>query len=73
LFSGISKKVIFFSFLFINLLQPSKSAESSEINKNIHNQNTNFIWSKKSNEETYDDSSKNLANFFNGEIIDLDE
>ena len=26
-----------------------------------------------SNEETYDDSSKNLANFFNGEIIDLDE
>ena len=24
-------------------------------------------------EETYDDSSKNLANFFNGEIIDLDE
>ncbi len=28
---------------------------------------------EKSNEETYDDSSKNLANFFNGEIIDLDE
>ena len=28
---------------------------------------------KISNEETYDDSSKNLANFFNGEIIDLDE
>ncbi len=28
---------------------------------------------KLSNEETYDDSSKNLANFFNGEIIDLDE
>ncbi len=28
---------------------------------------------KKSNKETYDDSSKNLANFFNGEIIDLDE
>ncbi|WP_075507191.1 DNA polymerase III subunit gamma/tau [Prochlorococcus marinus] len=27
---------------------------------------------KISNEETYDDSSKNLANFFNGEIIDLD-
>ena len=26
-----------------------------------------------SKEETYDDSSKNLANFFNGEIIDLDE
>ena len=28
---------------------------------------------KISNEETYDDGSKNLANFFNGEIIDLDE
>jgi len=28
---------------------------------------------KISNEETYDDSSKNLANFFNGEIIDLDK
>ncbi len=28
---------------------------------------------KISNEETYNDSSKNLANFFNGEIIDLDE
>ena len=28
---------------------------------------------KISNRETYDDSSKNLANFFNGEIIDLDE
>ncbi len=27
---------------------------------------------KISNEETYDDSSKNLANFFNGEIINLD-
>jgi len=28
---------------------------------------------KISNEETYNESSKNLANFFNGEIIDLDE
>jgi len=28
---------------------------------------------KISNEENYDDSSKNLADFFNGEIIDLDE
>ncbi len=34
--------------------------------------NTNSS-TKISNEETYDDSSKNLANFFNGEIIDLDE
>ena len=28
---------------------------------------------KVSKEETHDDSSRNLANFFNGEIIDLDE
>ena len=33
---------------------------------------TNFS-TKISNEENYDDSSRNLANFFNGEIIDLDE
>ena len=33
---------------------------------------TNFS-TKISNGENYDDSSKNLADFFNGEIIDLDE
>ena len=42
--SGISKKVIFFSFLFINSIQPSKSAELSKINKNINNQHTKFVW-----------------------------
>jgi len=41
LISGITKKVIFFSFLFINFLQPSKSAEFVKINKNINNQNLN--------------------------------
>jgi len=50
LISGISKKVIFFSFLFINFLQPSKSAEFAKINKNTNNQDTNFIWSTSSNE-----------------------
>ena len=39
--SGISKKVIFLSFLFINFIQPSESAELSKINKNINNRN---IW-----------------------------
>ena len=29
--------------------------------------------SKKPQSESYDESTKNLANFFNGEIIDLDE
>jgi len=37
LISGISKKVIFFSFLFINFIQPSKSAELSKINKDPEN------------------------------------
>jgi hypothetical protein len=52
LISRIPKKVIFFFFLFINFLQPSKSAESAKINKNINNQNTKLIFSKIVDEET---------------------
>ena len=37
--SGIQKKVIFLSFLFINFVQPSKSAELAKNNKNINNEN----------------------------------
>ncbi len=44
--SGISKKLIFFSFLFINFIQPSKSAEYAKINKNINNRNTQITWLK---------------------------
>ncbi len=62
-------------------LNKSNPKNTPEINQNEVN---NFRPIKKiepktnsstkiSNEETYDDSSKNLANFFNGEIIDLDE
>ena len=62
-------------------LNKSNPTNTPEINQNEIN---NFRPIKKiepktnsstkiSNEETYDDSSKNLANFFNGEIIDLDE
>ena len=62
-------------------LNKSNPTNTPEINQNEVN---NFRPIKKiepktnsstkiSNEETYDDSSKNLANFFNGEIIDLDE
>ncbi len=46
----------------VNNLRPIKKIEP-KINSST----------KISNEETYDDSSKNLANFFNGEIIDIDE
>ncbi len=49
--SGISKKVIFLSFLFINFLQPSKSAELSKINKNINNRNIKLTLSNLSNVE----------------------
>ena len=46
----------------VNNLKPIKKIEpKTNLSKKI------------SNEETYDNSSKNLANFFNGEIIDLDE
>lgn len=55
--SGISKKVIFFSFLFINFLQLSKSAEFVKINKNINNQNSKFIWIN-TFEETLSSSSE---------------
>ena len=47
--SGISKKVIFFSFLFINFIQPSKSAEFSKINKDVNNRNIKITLSNASN------------------------
>ena len=46
MFSGISKKVIFFPILFINFFQPSKSAEFAKINKIINNRNTQPTWLK---------------------------
>ena len=60
MFSGISKKVIFFSFFFINLLQPSKSAELLKINKVINNQNTKFFWSNSLSEKILSSNSKSF-------------
>jgi len=57
LIAGIPKKIIFFSFLFINLLQSSKSAEFLKINKNSNNLNTKFIWSGTSFGGTLSNSS----------------
>ena len=62
-------------------LNKSNSTNTPEITENKVNnfRPINKIESKTNSstkisiEETYDDSSKNLANFFNGEIIDLDE
>ncbi len=49
--SGISKKVIFFSSLFIYFLQPSKLAEASEYIKNITNENILLTLSDSSKEK----------------------
>ena len=49
--SGISKKVIFLSFIFINFIQPSKSAELSKFNKNINNRNIKITSENVSNLE----------------------
>ena len=60
--SGISKKVIFFSFLFINSIQPIKSAELSKINKVINNQNTKFLRSNPLSEKNLLRNSKSFNN-----------
>ena len=58
--SGFTKKVIFLFILFINFLQPSKSAESVKINRNNNNnsQINKSIWSKTIYEENLSSSSK---------------
>ena len=65
--SGISKKVIFFSLLFINFFQQTKSAEISKINKDINNPNIKLYLSYDSNLKT---SSNNLNNFTNNNLYD---
>jgi Organic solvent tolerance protein OstA len=59
LISGISKKVIFFSFLLINFIQPTKSAELPKINKDINNRNIKTTLLKVSNLDT----SSNYKNY----------
>ena len=62
-----------------NNINNSKNFQKEEINlpiENIERQKNDFqkrnMSSKNSQKESFNDSSKNLANFFNGEIIDLD-
>ena len=43
---GISIKIIFFSFIFINFSQPSRSAELKKINNSEKNLSTKINWSK---------------------------
>ena len=56
--TGISKKVILFPILFINFLQPSKSAEFAKINKNINKQNIKFRWRNILNKKSLSSTSK---------------
>ena len=65
--SGISKKVIFFSFIFINFIQPSKSAELSRINKYINNRNI------KINLSNLDISSNSQNNSLSNELGDWND
>ncbi len=60
--SGISKKVIFSFFIFINFLQPSKSAEFSKINKIVHSRNINST--------NVDIPSRPQDNFFRNNLYD---
>ncbi|MDC3118035.1 DNA polymerase III subunit gamma/tau [Prochlorococcus sp. AH-716-K03] len=68
-----------FSSKKINITNTTKSQETviKKLNENNERQSTDFQnsppLSKKPQTESYDNSSKNLANFFNGEIIDFDE
>ncbi len=68
-----------FSSKKINITKTAKLQEKEikKLNDNKEKQSTGFQNSpsptNKPKTEFYDNSSKNLANFFNGEIIDLDE
>ena len=60
--SGITKKVIFLSFLFINFPQPLKSVELAKINKNINLQKNSLILKKNFNEEYLPNTPK-ISNY----------
>ncbi|MDC3171029.1 DNA polymerase III subunit gamma/tau [Prochlorococcus sp. AH-716-E13] len=68
-----------FSSKKINSTNTTKSQEKviKKLNETKKRQNSDFpnspLLTNKPQTESYDNSSKNLANFFNGEIIDLDE
>ena len=68
-----------FSIKKINIANSEKSHNELIINpnENTTKQKNDFQQSNSTNpnnqKESFDKSTKNLANFFNGEIIDLDE
>jgi len=64
LISGISKKVIFFSFLFVNFIQPLKSAELSKINIVINDRNIKTTLPNISHIEISSNSQNNSLNSY---------
>ena len=56
--SGIFKKVILYFLFSINIFQPLKSAEESQVIRSINNRNTQLRWSKISHQEILSNSSK---------------
>ena len=61
---GISKKLIFTTFLFINFLQPSKSDVLQKINREENNESSKLIWTEISNSITSFTSSDSSFNNF---------
>ena len=59
----VSKKVIFSYLLFINLIQPSQSADYQKINKGNNKLNFQANWSKSLNKKNPLNSSKLFNNF----------
>ncbi len=70
--------ILNFSTKQLNTSNPTNTSEKNQTEVNDFRQTKKIepktnSGTKISNEETYDNSTKNLANFFNGEIIELDE
>ncbi len=62
--SGISKNAVFFSFLFVNFIQPLKSAELSKINKIINDRNIKTSLPNISHIEISSNSQNNSLNSY---------
>ena len=63
---GILNRVIFYFFLLVNFIQPSKSDEYNKINKTQNNESNKLSWSKLSNNNKYSfNSTKLFLNTYN--------
>ncbi len=74
--SEITKKIILFSFFFINFIQPSRSAEFSRVNTNEYNRRSRLNWAKISDNKSsklffYSTSDKVLKKNKKTLLVDL--